>query len=101
MYADDTSISYSLRSVTNLINAINSDLQVNRLTLNVVKTKSMIFGTEPNLRRIFRDTSTSFPLFQINDDKIESTDDIKYFWLKIDPSLNCNEQINTISSKIS
>ena len=43
MYEDDTSISYSSRSVTDLTNAINSDLQDlstllqgNKLTLNVV-----------------------------------------------------------------
>ena len=108
MYAGDTSISYSSRSVTNLTDAINSDLkdlslwlQGNKLTLNVVKTQSMIFGTEPNLRRIFRDTSTCFPLFQINDDKIESTDNIKYLGINIDPSLNWIEQINTVRSKIS
>ena len=108
MYADDTSISYSSRSVTDLTNAINSDLkdvslwlQGNKLTLNVVMTQSMIFSTEPNLRRIFRDTSTSFPPFQINDDKIESTDNIKYLGLKIDSSLNWKEQVNKISSKIS
>ena len=45
MYADDTSISYSSRSVTDLTNAINSDpqdlstwLQGNKLTLNAAKT---------------------------------------------------------------
>ena len=107
MYADDARISYSSRSVTDFTNAINSDLQDlsiwlqgNKLTLNVVKTQSMIFGNEPNLRRIYRDTSTSFPLFQINLDKIESTDHIKYLRLKINPSLNWKEQI-TITSKIS
>ena len=52
MYADDTSISYSLRSVTDLANAVNSDLQDlsiwlqgNKVTLNVVKTQSMTSGT--------------------------------------------------------
>ena len=108
MYADDRSISYSSRSVTDLTNAINSDVKVlslwlqgNKLTLYVVKTQSRIFGTEPNLRRIFRDSSTRFPPFQINDDKNESTDTVKYHGLKFDPSLNWKEQINTISSKIS
>ena len=61
----------------------------------------MIFGTEPSLKRMFRDTSASFPLFQINDDKIESDDNIKYFGLRIDSSLKLKEQITTITSKIS
>ena len=49
------------KSVTDLNNAINSDLQDltlwlqgNTLTLNAVKKQSMIFGTEPDLRRIHR-----------------------------------------------
>ena len=71
------------------------------MTLNAVKTQSMIFGAKPNLRRIIHDTSISFPLFQINGDKSESADDIKHLRLKIDPSLKWIEQINTISSKIS
>ena len=57
----------------------------------------MIFGSEPNLKRIYRDTSTWFPLFQIKDDKIESTDNIKYLGLKIDPSLNWKEQLPRLS----
>ena len=70
MYADDRSISYTSRSDTDLTNAINSDLQDcstwfqgNKLTLNAVKPQSMIFVTEPNLRKIYLDTSTKVFLF--------------------------------------
>ena len=45
----------------------------------------MIFGTEPNLRRIFRDTQASSPLFQPNVEKIEVTVNIMYLGLTIDP----------------
>ena len=85
---------------TQILKVVVLWFQGNKLTLNVVKTQSMILGTETNLRGIFCETSTSFPLFQINDDKIESTDNIKYLGLKIDSSLNWRGQINTISSKI-
>ena len=95
MYADDTSISYSSRSITNVTNAINLDLQNlslwlqgNKLTLNVVNTRSIIFGTEPNLGRLDSDSSTNFPFFQISGETIESTDKIKYFWIKIFRTLN-------------
>ena len=108
MYADGKNIFYSLRSVTALTNAINLDLknlsiclQRNKLILNVVKTQCMIFAIEPNLRRIYRDPSTSFPLFQVNDDKIESTNNIKYLGIKIYLSLSLKEQFITITSKIS
>ena len=108
MYADDTSISYSSKSVSDLCNAINSDLQNlsswlqgNKLSLNVAKTQSMILGTVPNFRRLDSNDSNSFPLFQINGDEIESTGNIKYLGVQIDPSLNWKEQINIAIGKIS
>ena len=52
MYADDRSISYSSKSVSEICNAINSNLQNlsswlqgNKFFLNVAKTQSMILGT--------------------------------------------------------
>ena len=94
-HADDARTSCSSSSVTDLTTAINSDLQElntwlqsNKLTLNVVKTRGMIFGSELNLRRIYRDTSTRFPMFHEKDYKIESTDNIKYLGVKGDPLLN-------------
>ena len=108
MYADDTSISYSSKSVSDLCNAINLDLQNlsswlqgNKLSLNVSKTQSMILGTVPNLRRLDCNDSNSFPLFQMNVDEIESTGNIKYLGVQIDPSLNWKEPINVAISRIS
>ena len=73
MYARDTSISYFSRSTSDRTNAINSDLQNlslwpqgNKLTHNIVKTHSMIFGTELNLERLDCDNSTNFALLTIN-----------------------------------
>ena len=103
-YADDTSISYFSKSVSDLCNAINSDLQNlsswlqgNKLSLNVAKTQSMILGTVPNPRRLDSNDSNSFPLFQINGDEIESTGNIKYLGVQIDPSLNWKEESTLLS----
>ena len=71
------------------------------MTLSVVKTQSRIFDTGPNLRKIYLDTSTSFPLFQVNYDNFDSTNNIKYLGLKIDPSLKWKEQITAITSNTS
>ena len=102
------SISYSSKSVSDLCNAINWDLQNlsswlqgNKLSLNVAKTQSMILGTVPNLRRLDSNDSNSFPLFQISGDEIESTGNIKYLGVQIDSSLNWKEQINVAIGKIS
>ena len=108
MYADDTSISYSSKSISDLSNAINLDLQDlsawlqgNKLSLNVAKTQSMILGTAPNLKKLDYSDSTNFPLFEINEEKIESTCKIKYLGVQIDPFLNWKEQINVAIGKIS
>ena len=61
----------------------------------------MILGTVPNLRRLDSNDSNSFPLFQINGDEIESTGNIKYLGVQIDPSLNWKEQINVAIGKMS
>ena len=58
MFADDTSISFSSKSVAEINEAINSDLKKlqiwlvgNKLSLNVTKTQSMILGSSINLKR--------------------------------------------------
>ena len=52
MYADDTSISYSSKSVDEINSAINDDLsnlklwlEGNKLSLNVTKTQAMLIGS--------------------------------------------------------
>ena len=52
------------------------------------------------LRRLDSNDSNSFPLFQINGDEIESTGNIKYLGVQIDPSLNWKEKINVAIGKI-
>ena len=70
MHADDTNIFYSSKSVSDLYNAMNSDLQNlsswlqgDKLSPPVAKTRSMIIGTAPNLRRL-NDFQTVFPSFK-------------------------------------
>ena len=45
--------------------------------------------------------SNSFPPFQINGDKIDSTGNINYLGVQIDPSLNWKEKINVTIGTIS
>ena len=67
----------------------------------MAKTQCMILGTVPNLTRLDSNRSNSFPFFQINGDEIESTGNIKYLGVQIDPSLNWKEQIDVAIGKIS
>ena len=59
MYADDTAISLSSKNIDDLQNDLNLDLlslhdwlHVNKLSLNVVKTQSLLIGSGPNIRKI-------------------------------------------------
>ena len=70
MYADDTRIYYSARSVNDLNVTINKELdylrkwlQGNKLSLNVLKTQAMVIGSRPNLKKILAKTSGISLLF--------------------------------------
>ena len=59
MYADDTSISFTAKSVNDLNVTLNKELdslrkclQGNKLSLNVLKTQAMVIGSRPNLKKI-------------------------------------------------
>ena len=59
MYADDTNISYSSKSVDEINSAINDDLsnlklwlEGNKLSLNVTKTQAMLIGSRAKLQNI-------------------------------------------------
>ena len=56
MYADDTSLAYSAKSVSDISNVMNYELESlriwlfsNKLSLNVAKTTSMLIGTRNRL----------------------------------------------------
>ena len=91
MYADDTSISYSSRTVTDLTQVIDTDLdsmrlclESDQLSLNVAKTQSRILGSEVRLRSLGRNDDTACPDFQINVDRIAFKSNVKYLGVQID-----------------
>ena len=59
MYADDTSISYSSKNMKDINQTLNSELgylkqwlQGNKLSLNVLKTKALVLGSKPKIKKI-------------------------------------------------
>ena len=83
MYADDTSLMYKAKNVSNLQNQLESCLskvadwlKANKLILNVDKTKFMIFGTNRTLDK-FIDVQLTF-----NNNIIERVDEFKYLGVK-------------------
>ena len=108
MYADDTSISYSSRSVTDLTQVINTDLdsiclwlEDNKLSLNVAKTQSMILGSGVRLRSLGRNDDTASPDFQINQDRIAFKSNVNYLGVQIDSQLSWKEHITVVLNNIS
>ena len=108
MYGDDTSISYSSRSVTDLTQVINTDLdsirlwlEGNKLSLNVAKTQSMILGSGLRLRSLGPNDDTASPNFEINEDRIACKSNVKYLGVQIDSKPSWNEHIIVALSKIS
>ena len=73
MYADDTAISHSLKCLSKLQDELNQDL-VNlqnwihgtKLSLNVVKTQSLIIRSRPNIQKIEKQTDAK-PSFEIDE----------------------------------
>ena len=105
MYADDTAISLSSKNIDDLQNDLNLDLlklqdwlHANKLSLNVVKTQSLIIGSGPNIRKIESQPDAP-PSFSIGDQDIEMITNARYLGVQIDSKLNWDRHIDTIKTK--
>ena len=105
MYADDTAISHSSRCLSKLQDDLNQDLvnlqnwlHGNKLSLNVVKTQSLIIGSRPNIQKIEKQTEAK-PSFEIGDQKINMITDTKYLGVQIDDKLQWDRHIEHVKTK--
>ena len=103
LYADDTAFFVSGKCIENTQMQLNDDLEtvskwlnVNRLTLNANKTKTMLFGTQQHLSK--REGGLKL---NINGESLEQVSCFKYLGLWFDPSLNWKKHVDCISKKIS
>ena len=90
MYADDTSISYSSDSVTNINDSVNEDLnhlknwlESNKLSLNLAKTQSMLIGSRNRLKKIIMSENPE-PALKIGEEPISMVKHTKYLGVQID-----------------
>ena len=107
MYADDTSISFTARSVNDLKLTMNKELdslrkwlQGNKLSLNVMKTQAMVIGSRPNLKKILT-MLVEPPSVSIGGSEAEMVDNVKYLRVQIDRHLSWEEHIHFVRSKVS
>ena len=101
-FADDTCITYSAKKIKPLETVLNYELKIisdwlnaNRLSLNVNKSKLIIFKTK---RKIIDINNLSIKL---NGFKLVPTNNVKYLGLYLDKNLSFDYHINQLSKKLS
>ena len=102
LFADDTSLTATGKDLDLLLQRINSELPAihewlssNRLTLNLTKTKHLVFQPRQKIN------SNLYPPLKLADQYLEQSYSVKYLRLIIDCLLSWHEHIYHISSKIS
>ena len=104
LYADDTILLCSSPNPLNSQQLLQSDLtsiadwcERNKLTVNIKKTKSMVFGSRNKIKQSLP------PSFKLKDSTIENTFTYKYLGITLDNTLSFNKHtsnlIQTISNK--
>ena len=106
MYSDDTSLCSSPKDLKALNVALNEDLQRldywlqgNKLSLNVVKTKSLLVASSQKQKH-FLESGEKLTL-EIRGRDIEATTHTKYLGIYVDHTLNWEKQIQLITTNVS
>jgi hypothetical protein len=104
IYADDTSLTSTLKSfgpiecissnINKEINKICQWLKLNKLSLNIKKTKFMIFHMRQK-QNVYK------PTIYIDGIEIECVDSFDFLGITLDKHLNWNSHVNKIANKIS
>ena len=105
-YADDTSIYHSSKDIMQLNTALNEELwrldkwlQGNKLSLNVLKTRSMLINTKQKKRYLTASNQALQP--SIHEEHIEFICNSKYLGVQIDENLTWKNQIKSVTEKAS
>ena len=107
MYAEDTTLSHSSKSIADLNENLNRDLcnlkqllQGNKLSLNLIKTQAMVVGSRPNLKKI-SDKKAQPSTFVIDGSQIEIIEKAKYLGVQLDQHLIWDEHARYVCTKVS
>ena len=105
MYADDTSFCLKSKDISQLNMATNRDLENldallkgNQLSLNIVKTRSILIATMPR-HQAMNNTADNLKL-EILGIELDVVMKAKYLGVQVDSSLDWKEQMKTITSKV-
>ena len=102
LYADDTVLFYDGKDYTGLYGTVNKELEIvvewldiNRLKLNVMKSKGMLIETKNKVNN-----GNSGNHITLNGDQVEFVDKFKYLGIVIDNKLNFKEHVSYTETKI-
>ena len=103
LFADDTNLTASANSMTDLEAAVNSDLEnlrkwliANKLSLNVAKTEFILIGSKSMIKNI----SNSHPNVFIENKQIKQVYECKTLGVKIDQYLSWKGNTDEICKKV-
>ena len=103
LFADDTNLTASANSMTDLEAAVNSDLEnlkkwliANKLSLNVAKTEFMLIGSKLMIKNI----SNSHPNVFIENKQIKQVYECKTLGVTIDQHLSWKNNTENICKKV-
>ena len=103
LFADDTNLTASANSMTDLEAAVNSDLEnlrkwliANKLSLNVAKTEFMLIGSKLMIKNI----SNSHPNVFIENNQIKQVHECKNLGVTIDQHLSWKNNTENICKKV-
>ena len=105
MYADDISLSYKSKILTQLNEAINDDLMSleswlkgNKISLNVAKTHTMLICSKSKQKALIN--SNEKLEIKAKGENLMVVEKIKYLGVQIDQNLEWKEHIKYVSSKV-
>ena len=104
MYADETSLCLNSRDISQLNEDINNDLEhfdlwLNKLSVNVAKTQSMLIATKPK-HRTHNNAAEKLHL-KIRGSELDVVNKTIYLGAHVDNSLDWKEHIKAVSTKLS
>ena len=107
MYADDTSLDKAIRSSQQLkeelipaFSKVCKWLEMNKLSLNTVKTEFMIIGTSQRLNQLDQSPESTPYIIKIDGGEIRRVKSVKYLGMIADDKLTWEQHIEYISEKI-
>ena len=107
MYADDTSLDKAIRSSQQLkeelipaFSKVCKWLEMNKLSLNTVKTEFMIIGTSQRLNQLDQSPESTPYIIKIDGGEIRRVKSVKYLGMIVDDKLTWEQHIEYISEKI-